>query len=304
MSIFLPGWFKSAMKLVIDKQLVDALALQNSGLEKNAILMEPHTIDLRWPTFLESLGLGSILHSLPDFTEKCILTLQSYKDETELFHLFDGLFAENLTQIKSIPEINAAYLLQAIRDHEIKPWFSDSLLPFKYRFIENPGQTMHDLILYLGWDRMCIAMSCIWDYQSADPEFQRGVEVLKECLIESFQHIHKDGKTAPSLYRLFEALFFYYMREENIQKHTDEEWNLLNQGFQILKSPEGMADIFYIDDMLLPNENQIYITLDLSEKINIRLAFANFMMNRLRAEVPLWNYEVYQKEIVSLKKYG
>lgn len=288
------------MKLVIDKQLVDTLSLQNSGVEKNAVLLAPHTIDLRWPTFLECLGLGGILHSFPDFTEKCILKLQNYEDTNDLYHLFDSLFAENLTQIKSIPEINAQYLIQAIADHEIKPWFSGPLEPYKRKVIENPGLAMHDLILYLGWDRMCIAMSRIWDHQSADPEFQRGIEVLKECLIESFQHIHKDGRTAPSLYRLFEALFFYYMREENIQKHTDEEWALLNQGFQILKLPQGMADIFYIDDMLLTTEDKIYITLDLEEKVNIRLAFADFMMGRLRKEAPAWRYEVYKKQVVSL----
>lgn len=292
------------MKLVIDKQLVDTLSLQNSGVEKNAILMAPHTIDLRWPTFIEALGLGSILHALPDLTEKCIAKVASYADQTELYHLFDSMFAEYLTQIKSIPEINAQYLLQAIADHEIKPWFSGPLEPFKSRLIENPALTMHDLILYLGWDRMCMGMSRIWDHQSPDPEFQRGIEVLKECLIESFQHIHKDGRTAPSLYRLFEALFFYYMREENIQKHTDEEWTLLNQSFQILKSPEKLADIFYIDDMLLPAEDQIYITLDLEEKVNIRLAFADFMMGRLKKEIPVWNYESYKKQVVSLKKYG
>lgn len=292
------------MQLVIDKQLVDTLSLQNCGLEKNAILINPHTIDLRWPTFLEALGLGSILHSLPDLTEQCISKLQNCKDNAALFRLFDGLFAENLTQVKSIPELNAQYLIQAIADHEVKPWFASSLEPFKRKFIENPALAMHDLILYLGWDRMCISMARIWDHQSADPEFQRGIEVLKECLVESFQHIQQDGRTKPSLYRLFEALFFYYMREENIQKHTDEEWNLLNQGFQILKSQENMADIFYIDDMLFPSENQIYITLDLEEKVNIRLAFANFMMNRLKKEVPTWNYESYKKEVVSLKKYG
>jgi hypothetical protein len=292
------------MKLVIDKQLVDTLSLQNSGVEKNAVLLAPHTIDLRWPTFLESLGLGSILQSLPDFTEKCIAKLKNYEDNNALYHLFDGLFAENLTQIKSMPELNAPYLIQAIADHEIKPWFSEPLEPFKRRFIENPKLAMHDLILYLGWDRMCIAMSRIWDHQSPDPEFQRGIEVLKDCLIESFQHIHIDGRTAPSLYRLFEALFFYYMREENIQKHTDEEWALLNQGFQILKSPSVLADIFYIDDMLLPEQDQIYITLDLEEKVNIRLAFAKFMMSRLKIEVPSWNFQSYKKEVVSLKKYG
>lgn len=292
------------MKLVIDKQLVDTLSLQNSGIEQNAVLMAPHTIDLRWPTFLETLGLGSILQSLPDLTGKWISALHDLEDQIALYHLFDSLFAENLTQVKSIPEINASYLIQAIGDHESKPWFSQALEPFKFKFIDNPAVTMHDLILYLGWDRMCIAMSRIWDHQSSDLKYQKGIEILKECLIESFQHIHKDRRTAPSLYRLFEALFFFYMREENIQKHTDEEWTLLNQSFPILKPPQALADIFYIDDMLLPNEGQIYITLDLEEKVHARMAFANFMMGRLKKEVPEWDYETYKKEIVNLKKYG
>ncbi len=292
------------MKLVIDKQLVDTLSLQNSGLEKNEILLKTHTINLRWPTFLEALGLGTVLSSMPDFTEKCVSKLQSYEDDNAIFHLFDGMFAENLTEVKSIPEINAQYLLQAIADHEVKPWFSAPLEPFKRRLIENPAATMHDLILYLGWDRMCISMSRLWDHQSNDPDFQRKIVLLKDCLTESFQHIYKDGRTVPSLYRLFEALFFYYMREENIQKYTDEEWTLLNQGFQILKAPESLADIFYIDDMLSSSEDQIYITLDVEEKIQIRVAFADFMMKRLKTEVPTWNYETYKKEIVSLKKYG
>ena len=56
--------------------------------------------------------------------------------------------------------------------------------------------------------------------------------------------------------------------------------------------------------MLLPAEDQIYITLDLEEKVNIRLAFADFMMGRLKKEIPVWNYESYKKQVVSLKKYG
>lgn len=292
------------MKLVIDKQLVDTLSLENGGMEQHAALKAPHRIDLRWPTFLEAIGLSSVLYSLPDFTEQCIKKLELCEDNNSVYQLFDGLFAETLTQVKSIQELNAPYLLQAIADHEIKPWFSAPLEPYKQKLMESPKLAMHDLVLYLGWDRMCLAMSRIWDHQSPDPKFQRGIEVLKDCLIESFQHIHIDGRTAPSLYRLFEALFFYYMREENIQKHTDEEWALLNQSFQILKAPGELADIFYIDDMLLPKEDQMYITLDSEEKVRARNAFASFMLSRLKKEVPSWNFSSHKKEVVSLKKYG
>jgi hypothetical protein len=172
---------------------------------------------------------------------------------------------------------------------------------------ERASQTMHDLVLYLAWDRMCVWMARLFDYQSTELKFIKGIEVLKECLIESYQHMTQQG-TSLSIYRMLEALFVYEIRQENLQKHTPEEWTTLSQSFHALTAQEGLVDFFYIDDAVVPEESlkieeessECYLILDSPDKVNSRLGFAQYMMDKLKSEVPQWNYVLRKKKIVYL----
>lgn len=241
------------MKFIIDRQIA-----------KN--FQQDLPISWRWPTFLESKDLGSLFPLLPEFEPAEPLRILHEGDREQIIYLYDCLFAEVLGQIKDLSELKIA-------------------LPEK--------TTRHDLILYLGWERVCMLISQVFDYQSTDPKLIQGLEVLKECLIETYLHLVKDGKTTPSLFRLLETLFFYEMREENLHKHTEEEWTVLNQAFPLFK--EGLADFFYIDDM--DDEEAVYLTSELEDQVNTRLAFAHCMVSKLKREIPSWPIEIKPKKI-------
>lgn len=299
------------MKIVIDNQIVKILAHDATEMVKNPFLSDlDNRISFRWPSLLEYLGCGTLFSTLPAFDQSnpffvaSVATLCGSEEKEVILYMYDRLFAENLIQIKALPQINAAFLIQAIKEQRQKDSFlqvekllSPVLAAYEAAFVENEANTMHDLILYLAWDRMCVCIAQLFDYQSSDPKFINGIGVLKECLIESYQYITQHERTAPGIFRMLEALLFYQMREENLQKHTAEEWALLSQSFRILKSQDELIDCFYIDDALKPDgDAQCYLTLDSPETVDSRLSFAQFMINKIKSESPQWNYILYRSK--------
>ena len=256
------------MKITIDNQVVSYFSLHPAQIAGNPSISKlKHPISFRWPSLLEYLGLGSIAANLPPFDQAnplfnaCLETLWNKVEKEVLFHVYDRIFAENLTRIKALPQLNAPYLLQAIQERRRQSSFlavekvlSQTLGSYEAAFIEKPSYTIHDLILYLAWDRMCVCMSRLFDYQSADQNYIRGIEVFKECLIESYQHITLQGRTSPGIYRMLESLLFYQMREENLHKHTPTQWTLISRNFQALVPEDKLADVFYIDDAVTVEE--------------------------------------------------
>ncbi len=241
-------------------------------------------------SLIERLGLGSLFTHFSSFDQTqplfqaCLTVLHTHEDKDTILYLYDRLFTENLNWIRALAPIHPS----SLQSFDVTP------------------QEMHDLILYLAWDRMCICISRLFDHQSSDAKFISGLEVLKECLIESYQHITQQGQTSPSIYRLFEALFFYFMREEQWQKNSPSEWAILTQSFSVLKGEEELGRVSYIDDAVSrigePVTSERYLTSDSPDKIKARLAFANFMMEKLKLEIPGWNYYLAQKEIISLSQ--
>jgi len=306
------------MKVVVDNEIVKILAHDPSQVMKHPSIIDPENcLSFGWPSFLEYLELGSLFTNLPVFDQAnslfqaCLSALCVNEEKEALFHLYDHLFADHLTQIKNLPQITAPFLLDAIKTQRQKPVFlvaEKILFPilahFERELIEETSNTMHDLILYLAWDRMCVCLGKLFDYQSADPKFIKGLEVFKECLIESYQHIFLQGRTSPGIYRMMEALLFYQMREENVQKHTAAEWATLAQSFPLLKKQDELADFFYIDEAVTSTSSQNsdcnYLTLELPEKVNSRLNFARLMMEKLAEEVPQWNFILEPKKIICI----
>lgn len=250
------------MKIVVDNQVAKLLDSQ--------ALFEGE-IEFRWPSLLEYLGVGSLFLSFPDHTQECISLLSSHENVEAIF---DNLFAVILNQINALPEIQPTALLQSMQERP-----HHALKAFENALTDKPKDIMHDLILYLGWDRMCVQMARLFDYQSTDSKYLKGIATLRECLIESFQHISQQGRTRPSLYRMLEAFLFYEMREENLERLTEAEWSVFSQSFQVLKAQDELADFFYIDDPVLPQTR--YATFDSPDQVNARLAFAQTMLTRL-----------------------
>lgn len=298
------------MQITLDNQIVNRFLKGNFRI---ADLDDP--ISFRWPSLLEFLELGSMVSNLPPFDQShplfqaCVATLHKNEEKEVLFYIYDRLFAENLTQIKALTQLNASFLLQAInerRARECEKVFSPALAPYEEALQLNASKTIHDLVLYLAWDRMCVCMARLFDYQSADPHFIKGLTVLKECLIESFQHITLQGHTSPGIYRMLEALVYYQMREENLEKHSPAQWAMLSQSFPVFKPEDKLPDFFYIDDAVILEEKpkemkeSIYchLTLDLPDRVNARLALAQYMMDQLKLEIPQWRFALRPIKVI------
>lgn len=310
------------MKIIIDNQIVKFFIHDSNKVLKYPYIFNPDNhISFRWPSLLEYLELGSVLSNLPAFDQTqplfvaCISTLCAYEEKEVLLYMYDQLFAENLNQINALPQIKSSFLLQAIKEQrqrfsflEVTKVLSSTLAANEAALSEKASHTMHDLILYLAWDRMCVCMARLFDYQSTDPKFIKGIGVLKECLIESYQHIAQQGRTTPGIYRMLESLLFYQMREENLQKHTPAEWTMLSQSFLALKAQDELVDIFYIDDAVVTVEklkteeetSEYYLTLDSPTSTNFRLSLAQYMMDKLKSEVTWWDYALRPKKIIHL----
>lgn len=309
------------MKIVIDNHIVKSLVINNDLILRNPSLFnrDMHII-FRWPSLLEYLEQGTLFSNLPTFDQNhplfqaCISTLCSKEDRETVFHVYDSLFTEILNQISALPQINTSFLLQAIKEQrqknshlEVNTLLFPILATYETSLMEKGSDVRHDLILYLAWDRMCVWMARLFDYQSSNSQFIKGIGILKTCLIESYQHILQQGRTFPGIYRMLESFLFYQMREENLEKLNAHQWTVVSQSFQVLKAQEELVDFFYIDDAVvgdkeLGKENsETYVTFDSPARIQTRLALVHYMMDQLKSEVPSWNYHLRQKNIVSLE---
>lgn len=299
--------------MIVDNEIIKLFVSDAAKIMNNPYILDTDNhLSFRWPSLLEYLELGSIFSNLPAFDQNqplfkaCLATLCTNEDREVLFYIYDRLFAEHLNQITALTQIQPAFLLQAIENQRQKTSFLDLktvlspvLTAFEISLKEKTSDTMHDLILYLSWDRMCVSMARLFDYPSNDPKFISGITVLRDSLIDSYQHIAQQGRTNPGFYRMLEALLFYQMREENLEKLTPAEWTTLSQSFPTLKAQDELADFFYIDDALKSEKgsSELYLTLDSPNRVHARLALAGCFMDKLKAEIPNWNYTLHQKNM-------
>lgn len=305
------------MKISVDNQIVKFFSADAEKVLKSPLGVDGENyLSFSWPSLLEYLELGGVLSRLPPFDKSQILftatvaALCEVENPEDLFYIYDSLFTEMLKQIKALPEIDPDFLLQKIEEKKNKLSFwemekilAPALAVQEKALKENTAQAMHDLILYLAWDRMCICMGRLFDHQSSHPLFLQNLKKLKWCLIESYQHIASQGRTCPSFYRLIEALFYYQMREEHLQLHPESGWELLTQSFPALKNPNELIDFFYIDHAVVSDSQEkegefCHLTLDPPEMVQCRLALANYMINQLKEEIPQWKYNLRPGNII------
>lgn len=306
------------MKISIDNQVVRLFSCDADKVLNSPLGTEDSFLSFSWPSFLEYLELGQLLSRLPSFDSSealftaSVSALCEVDNPEDLFYIYDSLFTEMLKQVKALPEIDPVFLLEKIEEKksrlsfwEMEKILSPALSAKEKMLRENAPQAMHDLVLYLAWDRMCVCMARLFDYQCADPRFIENLRKLRWCLIESYQHIANQGRTSPSFYRLIEALFYYQMREEHLQLHMETEWQLLTQSFSALKGQNELIDVLYIDHAVVPDSETkeelfSHLTLDPPEIVECRLALAHYMIGQIKKEIPQWNYTLSSSNIIHL----
>lgn len=277
------------------KSFVDNKVLQ--AIEEKEVLIEDGIL-FGWPSLLEYLGLSNLFDNLPPFDQSNLYSqimsaLDSELPIEQITSLYDQLFAELLTQIQDLPETQPGFLQEAIQKKPSKV-FSEPLAQYESAFKEYPEEVLHDFILYLGWDRVCVACAILFEQSSSTPKIRRSLDVLKSCLVESFQHITEDGKTVPGFFRLMEAFYAYQMREDNLQSHTDVEWQILCQGAKALKAREVLPDVYTIDAAIISSgqmahELKVY-TARSEEQVNFGRSLAMHMMKSIKKEFSEWRY--------------
>lgn len=304
------------MKNYIDNRLLRQI-LSNGQEEflKSLNSPEPIVIDFGWVSLFEYLDLGDIFKELPKFDEKdpffslSISTLNQGLDKEILIRLYDELFIQNLTVVKAMPQIQQIFLLEKIREKRIahpQPLFDKALDYYEKYLTKDPYNAIHGLILYFAWDRLCVQLAIIFEHVYADAKALQGLPVLKECLLESFQHITSKGEASPSFFRLIEALFAYQLREENLDTHSEIAWATLCKSSTVLRSRDELPDVFYVDYALADSKKESQekirvFTGEPQEQITIAQALARHMIETLKKEIPDWRYDLSDAEVISFR---
>lgn len=321
------------MKAFIDNKLLRKLVFDETDTTLQALLRAydktniPQHLRIRfgWTSLLEYLGESALLEVFPKLDEQSSLfsflktSLAADPTPDACFKLYDQIFAECLTLVKALPQINPEYLLNKIHQQQQIPSFTHTntlfhttLEKFTIDLTEKPSHAMHDLILYLGWDRICVVFAAVFDHIFNDANFKEGLKTFKECLIESFQHITQHGRTSPGFYRFVETFYAYQMRDENIKSHNDAEWQILCHSSYVLKPDNELPDVPYIDACIVHKEhlhqNQhheqcVVFTQDSQEQVNARLDLVQFTMNKLQHEEQSWNYALVPPHVIYVKSF-
>ncbi len=280
------------MKTFIDQRLA-------CEVQRLKGLMDPSsdTLVLSYAALFEYLDLGSLFESFPKLDEDHKLfslfktILESDQKNDLLIHFYDQLFTECLTYVKALPQMDPAFLIEQIQKKK-----DPSLDLYEQALTNNPYPIIHGLILHLAWDRMCVYIASLFDRDFSD------LRILKECLVESFDHITAQGKTVPGLFRFIEALYSYYLKKENLQIHTSEEWEILSKGSAILEPRETFVSVPYMDGVNA--ECRKVLTLDSLDKVKIGMALATVIFEKLKKEDPNWAYTLSPAQVFCLKKDG
>lgn len=260
-------------------------------------------IEMERSSFLACIGLGKILESFPAFDEKnaffafCKSDLIFDLEKDVITYLYDQIFVGCLTDVQNSLKIEVSFLLEQLAETEKKVpgCLSSAFLKYKQRLIDTPKQLIHDLTLYLAWDLVCLRIAILFENISSDSRNQNLLKGLEECLVESFTHITQQGKTKPDFFRMCEALYANAMRQENLQGYPQEEWEILSKSCQALMPREELSNVFYLS--LEETEGKVF-TLDPPNKVEAVLRLAEYMMQKIRQEIPSWQYGIFPLEVV------
>jgi len=286
------------MKVFIDHRLIQKVLASEISEEmlldaciKSGFFSKEHKLQmsLTWGSLFEYLELHVLFENYPQFNQDpfFIIMIAAINENVSaeiLMDLYDQLFANCLTEVKGMSQVNAAFLLDKFKNQTTNPLFSLSSSMFKNLIINDPYPVIHELTLYLGFDRMCVSLSAIFE----EPKLKNteGLKVLMDCLIESFQHITAQGTAPVSMFRLIETFYAYQMRDENLDNHSEADWLTLCKGSECLRPRDQMIDVEYIDQAL-KNEPIIVLTSDSEDKFKASRALADYMIRANKLECTL-----------------
>lgn len=268
---------------------------------KNFSVDEKIEVIFDWNALFEYLDLELIFKNFPKFNDEHplfhhFLSILEENDPNVWMNLFDQLFALCLTDVKNMQEINQAFLITEIQKKReasnLNVLFEKTLVWYERLLSDATYHTIHDLTLYLAFDRVCVSLATLFEHPSPNKKIIPGLKVLRDCLIESFQHITLQGRTAPSFFRLIEAIYAYEMRDENLDNHTEEEWLNLCQSSRALRPREELIDVKYIDYALRGDGEMIALTSDSDEVVKSSYSLASYVMQKLKQEVPGWSFSL------------
>lgn len=263
-----------------------------------------------WNALLEYLELGLIFKDFPEFNDQHplfqhFISVLDESDANVWMNLFDQLFALCLTDIKNMKEINPAFLLNEIQkmrqSTNTNVLFEKTLMWYERLLSDATYHTIHDLTLYLAFDRVCVCLAILFEHMSPNKKIIPGLKVLRDCLIESFQHITQQGRTAPSFFRLSEAIYAFEMRDENLDNHKEEEWLALCQSSRALRPRDEFIDVKYIDYALRGDGEMIALTSDSDEVVKSSYSLANYMMQKLNKEIAGWSFSLKPVHVIHFK---
>ncbi len=288
MDIFLDS--KLLQKITNDPEQITVLTQTAKNLNLLPI-EESLQVQLDRPSFFTCMG-GEF--PLDEFNVKNPLFdyLVSHPNLSEevIIRFYDQIFVECLTKVKSLPYMQYEFLSAKIEEREKNPALASSLFSYREKMKQTPYPFLHDLILYLGFDLVCIRLAILFENI---PTIPIRLEILKSCLVESFNHIKKDGKTSPGFFRLTEALYAYQMREEKLKQYSEEEWAILCKGTIALRSRNYFLNVGYIDLALSEKNPVIVFTSESSEIVKATLALAKYNLSALGNE-----YQIEKVKIV------
>lgn len=298
------------MKTYIDNTILNLLKSEEGQGFYDTLIKNGVKLDIRfgWPSLILYIGLESLFEEFPGFDKDSELFSLALKageakaDKDVFVEIFDQLFVECLTHVKALEIVNAFYLLDHLRVDLAPDYFKAALQEWKDYLLTEPKVLLHDLTLFLAWDRVCTRLAILFE----QAETMVGFEALKECLAESFQHITKEGATTPGFFRLMEAFYAIDMREENLQQHPEEKWNILSRGAQSLSNRGRLADVAFIDqaivlkDKPVEKEPEQFLTLQPFEKVQAGWELCRHFVESFEKTVPGWPYILARSNVLIL----
>lgn len=277
-----------------------------------------------WPTLFGLLEMENLFENFFTLEEdnplfKAIITaLNNPLNADLLMRLYDQIFVECLTHVKNMPQINDLSLIKKIKEHkhlETMQQFNELTAPlFDYYtnyLTHHRCEAMHNLILFLAWDRVCVNLAIIFEHDPSSTSIREGLNLLKACVLESFQHITSQKKSAPSFFRLLETLYADAMRQENLDHHTEAGWKILCQGAALLKPREQLADLFFIDGAIkevsaqesLEQDSLSFISSRSNEEIEAGVNLANYLNLEVKNWMKDWPYLVKKVDVFPVSSF-
>lgn len=284
------------------KNFLDTVLLKDLLEKKPVKGLGNKEISLNWPSYFVLMRCNNLYDSLPPFVPEN--NLFSYgvdrlngSDSDTIIKFYDELFVEYLTLIKNLPEVDAFALRYNVTNIPSNPHYDSTLETFKHYLNEHHTIVMHDLILYLAWDRVCSAIATLFEQQTLQTS---NLEILKECLIESFIHITHTKKSNPSFFKLCEALWAFQMREEFLDSYSETDWETLAKASIAQKPKEILHDAFYLDEAFSEGDGEpiTFFTAEKKDRIDAGLKLGKYFQDKLKKEYPNWNFVLNETAVI------